>query len=232
MATHAVALLSGGLDSATATAMTLGEGVELEALTINYGQRHASEIDAAKRVAASLAVAHVVADLPHLASLFDHSALTDADREVPQGRSDAEIGEGVPITYVPLRNAVFGSIAAARLESNILTALESGRIVDRGIIVVGANAVDYSGYPDCRPEFYGPLEAALREGSTLQSVHGIEFAISMPVIEMTKAEIARTAQALGVPINATRSCYLASEDPCGECDSCLIRDAALREIGL
>jgi 7-cyano-7-deazaguanine synthase len=216
---RAVVLVSGGLDSATALAWALREGFEAHALTVRYGQRHALEVARAADVARTLGAAShrvVTVDLSSIAP----SALTDPAIAVPKGRTDREIGEGVPPTYVPARNTVFLALALAWAES-------------LGDLVIGANAIDYSGYPDCRPAFLRAFEAVARLGTA--AGNGPEAVrVHAPLAELSKAEIVRRAVAWGVPIAATVSCYDPSADgvPCGACDACRLRARGFAEAGL
>ena len=214
----AVVLLSGGLDSCTAAAMAKAEGFELYALTVAYGQRHAVELEAARRVAAALGVARHVEVRLDLAA-FGGSSLTGPG-PVPRDRA---IGEpGIPSTYVPARNTVLLSLALAWAEA--LGATD---------IVIGVNAVDYSGYPDCRPAF---IEAFERTASlaTKAGAEGARFTIHAPLITMTKGEIIRRGLALGVDYGLTRSCYDPGPGgaPCGRCDSCALRARGFAEAGV
>src|SRR4051812_24365062 len=217
----AVLLLSGGLDSATSFALAKEQGFEVYALSFRYGQRHARELEAAKAVAETLgAKQHKFADID--LRLFGGSALT-ADIAVPHSRTDHEIGEGIPITYVPARNTIFLSFALAWAE--VLKAYD---------IFIGVNALDYSGYPDCRPQFIRAFE----DMANLATAHGVEGGgrvnIHAPLIAMTKAEIIREGMRLGVDYALTSSCY----DPdsngraCGHCDACQLRLKGFRESGL
>lgn len=219
---NAVILLSGGLDSATALAIARDDGFSPYALTIRYGQRHATEIEAARRVAASLgAKSHVELDIDLRA--FGGSALT-ADIDVPKHRSDEAMAHGIPITYVPARNTVFLSLALAWAEA--LGAFD---------IYVGVNALDYSGYPDCRPEFVAAFES-LANLATKAGVEGAgRFRVHAPLINLTKAQIIQRGVGLGVDYSITSSCY--DPDPrsggaCGECDSCQLRAKGFREAGV
>lgn len=214
MTTHkkAVMLLSGGLDSATIGAIARDQGYELYALSFRYGQRHAVELEAAKNVAASLGVTdHKIADID--LRLFGGSALT-ADIAVPKDRSDDEMAGGIPITYVPARNTIFLSFALAWAE--VLGAYD---------IFIGVNAVDYSGYPDCRPEFIEAFERTANLATAYALDAGKHITIHTPLISLSKAEIIATGIQLGVDYAATVSCY----DPdahgraCGHCDSCQLR---------
>jgi 7-cyano-7-deazaguanine synthase len=216
----AVCLLSGGLDSSTCLALARREGFECYALSFDYGQRHRVEIEAARRVAAVLgAVRHVV--LPLDLRAFGGSALT-SDIAVPKGRSAAEMGQGIPITYVPARNTVFLACALAWAET--LGATD---------IFLGVNAIDYSGYPDCRPEFIEAFER-MANLATKAGVEGARFHIHTPLIRLTKAEIVRLGQDLGVDFGLTWSCYDPGPQgrPCQACDSCLLRGKGFAEAGL
>jgi 7-cyano-7-deazaguanine synthase len=217
----AVVLLSGGLDSATALATARNDGFRCHTLTVAYGQRHAVELEAARRVAAALGAAeHRVFPLDLRA--FGGSALT-ADLPMPRDRSAEEMTAGIPITYVPARNTVFLSLALAWAET--LGAFD---------IYVGVNAVDYSGYPDCRPEFVHAFE----ELANLATRAGVEkrgrFRIHTPLIHLSKAEIIRLGRALGVDYGLTHSCYDPTVDgaACGRCDSCRIRRDGFAAAGL
>ncbi|MGH8503734.1 MAG: 7-cyano-7-deazaguanine synthase QueC [Gammaproteobacteria bacterium] len=212
----AVVLLSGGLDSATLLAIACEAGYSCYALSFRYGQRHAAELAAACRLAGLLAVAeHRV--FPLDLSLFGGSALTDATQPVPEQPSD-----GIPVTYVPARNTVFLSIALAWAEA-----------LDARDIFIGVNAVDYSGYPDCRPEFVRAFEA-LANLATKAGVEGGRFHIHAPLIDLDKAEIIRRGVALGVDYAQTVSCYVADERgrACGRCDACRFRARGFREAGI
>ena len=212
----AVILLSGGLDSATVLAIARDQGFACHALSFDYGQRHATELHAARRVAASLgAVEHKV--LPLSLDAIGGSALTDDSIEVPQ-----EGGEGIPVTYVPARNTVFLSLALGWAE-----------VLGAHDIFVGVNAVDYSGYPDCRPAFIGAFER-LANLATRDGVEGRPFRIHAPLIEMSKAQIVQTGAGLGVDYAQTVSCYRADGQglACGRCDSCRFRAQGFDEAGL
>ena len=217
----AVVLLSGGLDSATCLAWAIQEGFEAHALTVDYGQRHGIEIERATAVARRLGAAShriVAIDL----SFLTGSALTDRRVEVPKSRSDREIADGIPSTYVPARNTVLLALALAWGES-----------IGCRDLVIGVNAVDYSGYPDCRPEFLRAFEA-LAGRATKAGVEGEAWRIHAPLVELSKAEIVLRAVALGVPYAATLSCYdpSASGVPCGTCDACRLRERGFREAGV
>lgn len=217
----AVCLLSGGLDSATCLGVARRDGFASYALSFDYGQRHIYELEAAARVAAALgAVDHRVARID--LRMFGGSALT-AGIDVPKHRSVAEMGTGIPITYVPARNTIFLSFAMAWAE-----------VLGASDIFLGVNAVDYSGYPDCRPEFVAAFETMANlatrtgvEGTTLLRVH-------TPLLHLSKAEIIRLGLSLGVDYGLTHSCYDPGADgrPCGACDSCLLRAKGFAEAGV
>jgi 7-cyano-7-deazaguanine synthase len=216
----AVVLLSGGLDSTTTLATAIAEGYETCAISFEYGQRHKIEIDAARRIAKALgAKEHRVAKIDM--RIFGGSALTD-DVDVPKKRSAAEIGHGIPVTYVPARNTIFLSYALALAE-----------VISSADIFIGANAIDCSGYPDCRPEFIKAFETLANLG-TKAGVQGAHFRIHAPLIRFSKAEIIRKAIELDVDLSLTHSCYDPSPDgvACGECDSCLLRLKGFREAGV
>jgi 7-cyano-7-deazaguanine synthase len=217
---RAVVLLSGGLDSATAAAWAVSGGLALSALSVDYGQRHRVELDAAREVARSLGIVdHVVAQVDLAA--FGGSALVDPAIAVPHARSDAEIGHGIPVTYVPARNTVFLSLALAMAETRGADA-----------IVLGINAVDYSGYPDCRPEY---LEAFARMATlaTKAGVEGRPLEFLAPLVDLSKEAIIRLGLSLGLDYGLTTSCYdpLPNGRPCGTCDSCRIRAAGFAAAG-
>ncbi len=234
--THAIVLLSGGLDSTTVAAHALNAGEEVRALCIRYGQLHGREVESARAVAASLGLPFQVADASFYAGLATHSALTASDlHALPSDRDVGTMAEEIPITYVPVRNTFFVTLAAAVLESWMLGLIEKEGADPaslRPAIYVGANAIDYSGYPDCRPEFYAAMVEVLRLGSKLGSAYGVPIAIEAPIIAMGKAEIVRHGLALGAPLALTWSCYAGADRPCGVCDSCILRAAGFAEAGV
>jgi len=216
----AVVLSSGGIDSTTAMAVAAREGFEIYSLSFRYGQRHKVELESAQKVAAALgAKKHLVIDIDP--AVFGGSALTD-NIDVPKGRSDAEMEAEIPVTYVPARNTIFLSYALAWAE--VLEAFD---------IFIGVTAVDYSGYPDCRPEFIAALEV-LANLATKAGVEGKTIRIHAPLLDLTKSEIIRLGLILGVDYSLTHSCY----DPgpggeaCGECDTCKLRLKGFREAGM
>ncbi len=217
---RAVVLLSGGLDSATVLAEAAASGFEPYALTVEYGQRHQAEIDAARQVAESLGVAKHVTTALDLRT-FGGSALTD-DIDVPKDTSPSEIGKDVPATYVPARNTIFLSLAMTWAET-----------LDANDIFIGVNALDYSGYPDCRPEFIEAFEK-LAAVATKAGVTGSPIRIHTPLIQMTKREIIARGIELGVDYGLTLSCYDPTIDgaACGRCDACALRRKGFEEAGV
>jgi 7-cyano-7-deazaguanine synthase len=216
-----VVLSSGGIDSTTAMAMARADGYEIYSLSFHYGQRHALELEASRKVAKALgARQHLVIDLD--LGKIGGSALT-ADIDVPKARSEAEMTQGIPVTYVPARNTIF-----------LAYALGWAEVLGAADIVIGVNAIDYSGYPDCRPEF---IEAFQRMANlaTKAAVEGeMKIRIQTPLIHMTKAEIITRGVELGVNYGMTLSCYDPSPDgkSCARCDSCLLRRKGFREAGI
>ena len=217
----AVVLLSGGLDSTTVLAIAQAKGYETYALSFSYGQRHSWELECARRVATALgAKDHRIAQID--LRVFGGSALT-AEIDVPKGRSPEQMSENIPVTYVPARNTIFLSFALAWAE-----------VLGSSEIFIGVNALDYSGYPDCRPEFIEAFERL----ANLATKAGVEshqhLKIHTPLIALSKAEIIQTGLKLGVDYGLTSSCYDPSPagDPCGACDSCLLRQKGFRTIGI
>jgi 7-cyano-7-deazaguanine synthase len=217
---RAVVLLSGGIDSSTTLGIALAEGYDAYALSFDYGQRHQIEMEAAHRVANSLgAKEHRIAEID--LRVFGGSALTD-HIDVPKKRSETEIVHGIPVTYVPARNTIFLAYGLAWAE-----------VIPANDIFLGVNAIDYSGYPDCRPEFIEAFET-LANLATKAGVEGRRFHIHTPLIKLSKAEIIRKAVEFGVDLSLTHSCYDPSPEgfACGECDSCLLRLKGFREAGM
>lgn len=213
---QAVVLLSGGLDSMVCAALAREAGFAVLALTIDYHQRHRVEIEAAKRIAAELAGRHII--LPIDLSAFGGSSLTDD--KISVGKDG--VGEGIPLTYVPARNTVFLSLALAWAEA-----------AGARDLFVGVNALDYSGYPDCRPEFVAAFEA-LANRATRAGVEGDPFTLHAPLLHMTKADIAREAARLGLDAGMSHSCYDPADGggACGRCDACRLRAKGFEEAGL
>lgn len=217
----AICLLSGGLDSTTTLAIARDEGFDCYCLSFDYGQRHRIEVDAAKRIAQRFGLEHRVVKID--LRMFGGSALTGNGIDVPKDRDAGEMTLGIPVTYVPARNTIFLSFALAYAE-----------VVGASDIFIGVNAIDYSGYPDCRPEFIRSFEQ-LANLATKSGVEGTRrIAIRTPLIEMTKADIVRKAAELGVDLGLTHSCYDPDDSghPCGRCDSCLLRRKGFEEAGL
>ena len=218
---RAVCLLSGGLDSSTCLAVARRDGFECYALSFDYGQRHIVELEAARRVAQALGAArHMVAKIG--LDAFGGSALTD-DIAVPKARSAAEMSKGIPVTYVPARNTIFLSFALAWAE-----------VLESSDIFIGVNALDYSGYPDCRPEYIEAYER-MANLATKAGVEGrTRLKIHTPLLRLTKAEIVKLAHSLGVDFSLTFSCYDpdAAGQPCGQCDACLLRRKGFEEAGI
>ena len=214
MKQRAVVLLSGGLDSATCAFEAQAAGYAIHALTVAYGQRHSRELVAAQRIAESVgATEHKVVQLD--LTLWGGSALTDASIGVPtQG-----VSGGIPSTYVPARNTIFLGLALGWAE-----------VLDAEAIYIGVNDIDYSGYPDCRPEFIAAFQRVV-ELATRRTVEGGRIEIKTPLQELSKVQIVRRARELGVPIDETWSCYMGGETPCGVCDSCRLREEALAAAG-
>jgi 7-cyano-7-deazaguanine synthase len=221
MPAAAIILLSGGLDSTTTLAIARSQGFTAYALSFRYGQRHQIEIAAAQRIAQSMGVArHVVTDID--LRTFGHSALTD-DIPVPKSRSAEQMSHDIPITYVPARNTIFLSFALAYAE-----------VVNAFDIFIGVNALDYSGYPDCRPEYIAAFEAMANHATKAAVEHQGRYRIHAPLIHLSKAQIIRKGLDLGVDYSLTTSCYDPSPDgrACGQCDSCQLRLKGFVENGV
>jgi len=217
---HCVVLLSGGIDSATTLAIAASQGYQTYALSFDYGQRHRRELEAARQIAKSLgAKEHRVLEIDN--QIFSGSALVD-DVAVPKSRSPQEIGSAIPVTYVPARNTIFLAHALAWAE-----------VIGGSHIFIGANAIDYSGYPDCRPEFLALFEMLANIG-TKAGIEGGRFQIHAPLVKLSKADIVRKAIELKVDLSLTHSCYDPAPDgaACGTCDSCLLRLKGFEEAGV
>lgn len=217
MSARAVVLLSGGLDSATVLAIARDEGFECHTLAVHYGQRHRAELAAARRGSAALgAASHREVDVSDVGA-FGGSALTDASIDVPEAG-----GEGIPVTYVPARNTLFLSIALGLAE-----------VLDARAVYIGVNAVDFSGYPDCRPAFIDAFQR-LAQVATRDGVEGRGVRIEAPLLQLSKAEIVARGTALGVDYGCTVSCYRADDQgrACGHCDACRLRREGFERAGL
>ncbi len=221
MTANAIVLLSGGLDSATTLAIAKSQGFAVHALSFRYGQRHQVELDAARRIAEQLEVQqHLTVNMD--LSVFGGSALT-TDIEVPKQRSDAEIGAGIPITYVPARNTVFLSYALAWAE-----------VLPAQAIFIGVNALDYSGYPDCRPAYIEAYERMANLATKAATEAGKAIKLHTPLIDLKKSEIIKLGLELGVDYANTSTCYDPSPDgeACGQCDACQLRLKGFAELGI
>ncbi|RLF33825.1 MAG: 7-cyano-7-deazaguanine synthase QueC [Thermoplasmata archaeon] len=216
----AICLISGGIDSCVATFIALEKGYQIYALSFNYGQLHDRELDSAKKIAeAAETKRHIIFDIN--LQLFGRSSLLDRSLVMPKNREMKDISsEGIPSTYVPARNTVFLSIALAYAES-----------IDADAIFIGANAIDYSGYPDCRPEYIRAYQA-MADLATRRGVEGRPIRIEAPLLYMTKADIIKSGIRLGAPLEKTWSCYKGGEKACGRCDSCIIRLKGFKEAGV
>ena len=235
MTRYAVSLLSGGLDSTTVTAYARQMTDDLTALTFQYGQSHSKEVDCAQKIAGTLGIRHSVLDISFFRQVAWYSALTNPDRfPIPEDRPAGQIGVSIPITYVPLRNTFFLALAAAFLESHLLHAIEVEGVDPEGVkasLFMAPNAIDYSGYPDCRPEYFQKMAEALGYGSKLWTQYAVPIRIETPIIQMSKAEIVRMGTELDAPLEHTWSCYHGGPAPCGGCDSCILRAKGFREAG-
>ena len=250
-----VTLLSGGLDSTTVTAYARNRVQRLTALTFHYGQTHSNEILCARKIAQLLGIHHELVDISDFGKVAWYSSLTSPERfPLPKDRlfqrevntphsggghpdgPEAGMSQGpeIPITYVPLRNTFFLTIAGAFLESQSLYAIEAQQINPQEVgayIFMAPNAIDYSGYPDCRPEYYEKMRDALMYGSKLWAQYHVPIQIETPIIHLSKAEIVRLGMELEAPLEHTWSCYEAGEYPCGRCDSCILRARGFSEAG-
>ncbi len=241
-----VTLLSGGLDSTTVTALAKDKVENLTALTFYYGQTHGKELDCAREVARLLGVGHELVDIGGFRQVAWYSSLTNPDRfPLPKDRTIGEIGSfsggtgggtgaDVPLSYVPLRNTFFLAMAAAYLESVVLHAIEVQHVARQEVeayIYLAPNSLDYSGYPDCRPEYYEKMAEALIYGSKLWTQYKVPFQIETPIIHLSKAEIVKLGMKLKAPLEHTWSCYEGGELPCARCDSCVLRAKGFAEAG-
>ena len=218
----AVVLFSGGLDSTTSLYAALRDGKEPVCLSVHYGQLHERELSSAKKISASLQLEHwiIPISLPWGGSALLRDSRGGVTPPLPKGRAEEEISKEIPVTYVPARNSIFLSLAASFAEAK-----------GADSIYFGANALDYSGYPDCRPEFLEAFEELIRRG-TKAGVEGRKIRVVAPLLRLSKAEIVRLAADLKVPFEWTWSCYEGRNFPCGECDSCILRAKGFREAGI
>ena len=213
----AIVLLSGGLDSATVLYMALESGYRCRCLIFDYGQRHRKEIARARKIAKKAGCAYRVIKLPFP---WRASALLDKKADLPSGRSAGDMAGGIPSTYVPLRNTIFLSMASGWAEA-----------IGAEAVFIGANAVDFSGYPDCHGAYFEAFDRLLEKGSKI-GAEGRPIKIKAPLLEMKKSEIIASGAALKVPYELTWSCYKGAKAPCGECDACVLREKGFREAGL
>ena len=236
MPSYGVSLLSGGLDSTTVTAHARASIDNLTALTFYYGQSHGKEVECARKVAATLGIALELMDISFFGRVAWYSALTSPERfPTPKDTAAEQMGFNIPITYVPLRNTFFLALSAAFLESQVLYSIEVEEADPKGLeasLYMAPNAIDYSGYPDCRPEYFQQMGEALKYGSKLWSQYGIPMKIETPIIHKSKAEIVKWGMELEAPLEYTWSCYLGGPAPCGNCDSCVLRAKGFREAGI
>ena len=235
MVSIGVTLLSGGLDSTTVSAYAKGRTDRLTALTFYYGQTHSTELDSAREVSSALGIHHELVDVSSFGKVAWYSALTSPDViSLPEERDASRMGQSIPSSYVPLRNTFFITIGAAYLESQALWAIEQEKVsADKlqAVLFMAPNAIDYSGYPDCRPEFYEKMKEVLKYGSKLWSEYSVPIDIETPIIHMSKAEIVQWAKELDAPLTNTWSCYQGGPEPCGACDSCILRAKGFEEAG-
>ena len=233
---YGVSLLSGGLDSTTVTAHALLLTENLTALTFQYGQTHSKEVECAKEIAHILGVKHRILDISFFRNVAWYSALTNPERfPIPEDRATPQMGVSIPITYVPLRNTFFLSLAAAYLESQVLHDIETRGADPKRVearIYMAPNAIDYSGYPDCRPEYFQQMAQSLNYGSKLWTEYGVPLQVETPIIEMSKADIVKMGVELKAPLELTWSCYQGAPVPCGACDSCILRAKGFHEAGI
>jgi 7-cyano-7-deazaguanine synthase len=231
-----VVLLSGGLDSTTTVAFAKSKGYEVHALTVNYGQKLSKEVGCARIVAGKLGINHKIIDISSFKEVAWYSALTHPEVfEVPKGRNMEEMAKEIPLTYVPLRNTLLIVLAAAKLESEILDKIEKKGVKPEDIearIFMASNCIDYSGYPDCRPEFYEKINGLMSLASKAGTQYNVEMKIETPLIRMGKKEIVELGTILEAPLEWTWSCYEGGEVPCGRCDSCILRAKGFKEAGI
>jgi len=230
-----VVLLSGGLDSTTVALYAQKQGYELTAITFHYGQKHGREMESARKVAEVMGIRQELIDISFFKKLAWYSALTKSeDFDIPKRRGIGEMAMSIPVTYVPLRNTLFITIAASFLESKVLNLIEKAKFDSEAVdasIFIAANAIDYSGYPDCRPEYFEKIAQALFAGSKLGVQYKKQINIRVPIISKSKVEIIKMAMELKAPLEYTWSCYEGGEKPCGECDSCILRAKGFAEAG-
>jgi 7-cyano-7-deazaguanine synthase len=224
------------LDSTTVATLAKSQGYDISAITFYYGQVLSKEIKSAQEVSKRLGITHKIVDISNYRDLAWYSALTHPERfSVPKERTIEEMSDTIPITYVPMRNTFFIVMAAALLESQILEKVEKEKVEPQSVearIFIAANALDYSGYPDCRPEYYRKLNELMKITSKVGIQYNIEMKIETPLLQMTKKEIAELGLKLKAPLDQTWSCYVGGEVPCQECDSCKLRANGFKELGV
>ena len=236
MVSYGVTLLSGGLDSTTVAALARSQTGHLTALTFHYGQAHSKEVDCAAEIAGIMGIPMELLDISFFGRVAWYSALTNPERfPIPGDRTTAQMGASIPITYVPLRNTFFLALAASYLESQVLYSIEHEGLDPAGLranIYMAPNAIDYSGYPDCRPEYFKKIAEGLAYGSKLWAEYGVAFSVETPIIHMSKREIVQLGVQLNAPLEYTWSCYEGGDYPCSSCDSCLLRAKGFAEAGV
>lgn len=231
-----VVLLSGGLDSTTTATYAKNLGYELHALTLRYGQTLNKEVICAQNICGKLGIDHKIIDISVYRDLAWYSALTHPELfEVPKERSIEEMAKNIPITYVPMRNTFLIVLAVAFLESEILYKIEKEGLDPKEVeasVFIAANALDYSGYPDCRPEYYKKINELINLTTKLALQYKIEILVKTPLLYKNKKEIVEFGTKLHAPLELTWSCYVGGQTPCGKCDSCLLREKGFREYGI
>lgn len=230
----AVILLSGGLDSATVAAFAKNSGYEVKALTVHYGQVLSKEIQCAQAISKKLNIKQKIVDISAFKELAWYSALTSPEIfNVPQ-QTDVKLAQDIPLTYVPLRNSFFIILAAAYLESEILQKIEKDHIKPENFdakIFIAANALDFAGYPDCRPEYYKRINSLLKLATKVSTQYGVQIKVKAPLLHKTKKDIVKMASKLNAPLEFTWSCYIGGEVPCGKCDACRLRTQGFEKAG-
>lgn len=235
MVSYGVTLFSGGMDSTTVTTYAQPIVDHLTALTFHYGQSHSKEVECAQKIAEIMGIEHKLLDISFFGQVAWYSALTNPDQfPILKDRTSEQMGFSIPITYVPLRNTIFLALAGAYLESQVLHGIEVEGIATEEVearLFMAPNAIDYSGYPDCRPEYYEKMDEALRYGSKMWTQYNIPIKLETPIIHLSKAEIVRLGMKLKAPLEYTWSCYQGGPVPCRVCDSCILRAKGFQEAG-
>ncbi len=230
-----VVLLSGGLDSTTTAAIAKDEGYDVHAITFRYAETIKKEVECAKKVVQEMDLSHKVIDIPYQEIAW-YSALTNPTIDLPETRDEEEITEGgIPSSYVPMRNTAFITLAIAYLESEVLKRIEKDGVDPNDVkarVFIAANALDYSGYPDCRPEYYEKINDLIQSASKAGTQYNLDMKVETPLLYLKKKDIAEKGVELGAPLEWTWSCYREDEVPCMECDACTLREKGLSEAGL